>query len=120
MASASTSKRETAPGNWLIWWPSVVMMLGTLLSYLDRQILALLSPMILKETHLTAQAYTETISSFSYAYMVATLIWGPVLDRIGLRLGMLISLSIWMVSSASHSLVSTFLGFALARGVLGF
>jgi MFS transporter, ACS family, hexuronate transporter len=95
------------------------MMLGTLLSYLDRQILALLSPMILRETHLTAQAYTETISAFSYAYMIATLIWGPLLDRLGLRLGMLLSLSIWMVASASHAFVSTFLGFAVARAVLG-
>lgn len=94
-------------------------MLGTVLSYLDRQILALLSPMILKETHLTAKDYTETISAFSYTYMVATLIWGPVLDRVGLRLGMLLSLSIWMVSSASHALVSTFLGFAMARAALG-
>src|SRR5579863_6642241 len=116
----SASDPQATATRWLIWWPAVVMMLGTLLSYLDRQILALLSPMILKETHLTAHAYTETISAFSYAYMVATLIWGPVLDRIGLRMGMLISLSIWMVSSASHSLVSTFLGFAVARGVLGF
>ncbi|HUA84726.1 MAG TPA: MFS transporter [Bryobacteraceae bacterium] len=113
------SSREIRPAPGWIWWPAMVMMLGTLLSYLDRQILALLSPMILKETHLTAQAYTETISAFSYAYMVATLIWGPVLDRIGLRLGMLLSLSIWMVASASHALVSTFLGFAVARAVLG-
>lgn len=97
----------------------MVMMLGTVLAYLDRQILALLSPMILKETHLTAQAYTETISAFSYAYMIATLVWGPVLDRVGLRLGMLLSLSIWMVASASHALVSTFVGFAVARAVLG-
>ena len=84
-----TSTRETRPTpvNWRIWWPATVMMLGTVLAYLDRQILALLSPMILKETHLTAQAYTETISAFSYAYMVATLVWGPVLDRVGLRLG---------------------------------
>lgn len=102
-----------------LWWPSIVMMLVTLLAYLDRQVLALLSPMILADTHMSAQAYTETISAFSYAYMISTFIWGPVLDRIGLRMGMLISLSIWMVASASHSLVSTFLGFAVARAVLG-
>src|SRR5215469_6044819 len=77
--ASSTSTRIRSEQSWLIWWPAMVMMLGTLLSYLDRQILALLSPMILKETHLSAQAYTETISAFSYAYMVATLIWGPVL-----------------------------------------
>jgi ACS family hexuronate transporter-like MFS transporter len=103
----------------LVWWPSVVMMLGTLLNYLDRQVLALLSPLILADTHLSAHSYTETISAFSYAYMLSTLFWGSILDRVGLRLGMMISLAIWMVSSASHSLVSTFFGFALARAVLG-
>ena len=102
-----------------LWWPSIVMMLGTLLAYLDRQVLALLSPLILADTHMSAQAYTETVSAFSYAYMLSTFVWGPVLDRIGLRMGMLISLSIWMVASASHSLVSTFIGFAIARAALG-
>src|SRR5215472_4216259 len=80
-----------------MWWPSTVMMLGTVLAYLDRQVLALLSPLILAETHLTAQSYTETISAFSYAYMLSTLFWGSVLDRIGLRLGMLISINVWML-----------------------
>jgi ACS family hexuronate transporter-like MFS transporter len=102
-----------------LWWPSGVMMLGTVLAYLDRQVLALLSPLILAETHLSAQSYTETIAAFSYAYMLSTFFWGSVLDRIGLRLGMLLSLSIWMVASGSHSLVSTFIGFATARAVLG-
>ena len=113
---------ETAPDTQRglkMWWPSSVMMLGTVLAYLDRQVLALLSPMILAETHLNAQSYTETISAFSYAYMLSTIFWGSILDRIGLRLGMLISLTIWMVASASHSVVGTFLGFALARGALG-
>lgn len=114
-----TAASETSQTGARMWWPSVVMMLGTLLSYLDRQVLALLSPMILADTHLSAHLYTETISAFSYAYMFSTILWGSVLDRIGLRAGMLISLSIWMVASASHSIVSTFLGFALARAVLG-
>ena len=119
MASPMKTAEMAPQRGLLLWWPSTVMMLGTLLSYLDRQVLALLSPLILAETHLSAQSYTETISAFSYSYMIATILWGSVLDRIGLRMGMLISLSIWMVASASHSLVSTFLGFALARAVLG-
>ena len=53
-----------------------MMGIGTLLSYLDRQTLALLSPMILRETHMNAQAYGEVISAFSFAYMVSTVIWG--------------------------------------------
>src|SRR5262249_57656585 len=37
----------------------------------------------------------------------------------GLRLGMAISLLIWMVSSATHAVVGSFAGFAIARAVLG-
>lgn len=95
------------------------MMLGTLLSYVDRASLALMSPMFLGDTHMTAQDYSWCISAFSFTYMFAALAWGSILDRIGLRLGMAISLSIWMLSSASHAAVSSFLGFAAARAVLG-
>src|SRR5262245_53887180 len=102
-----------------IWWPSTVMMLGTLLSYVDRGSLALLSPMFLSATHMTAQDYSWCISAFSFAYMFAAFGWGSVLDRIGLRLGMAISLFIWMVSSATHAAVGSFLGFAVARAALG-
>jgi ACS family hexuronate transporter-like MFS transporter len=109
--------RRFAPS--FLWWPAIVMMLGTLLSYVDRASLALLSPMFLADIHMSAQDYSWCISAFSFTYMFAALAWGSVLDRIGLRLGMAISLSIWMVSSASHALVGSFLGFALARAVLG-
>ena len=95
------------------------MMLGTLLSYVDRASLALLSPMFLSDIHMTAQDYSWCISAFSFAYMFAALVWGSVLDRIGLKLGMAISLVIWMVSSASHALAGSFLAFALARAALG-
>ena len=95
------------------------MMLGTLLSYADRSSLALLSPMFLRATQMTAQDYSWCISAFSFAYMFSALAWGSILDRIGLRLGMAISLVIWMVSSASHAVVSSFLGFAVARAALG-
>jgi ACS family hexuronate transporter-like MFS transporter len=102
-----------------LWWPTIVMMLGTLLSYVDRASLALLSPMFLSDIHMTARDYSWCISAFSFAYMFAALAWGSILDRIGLRLGMAISVFIWMVSSASHAVMGSFLGFALARAVLG-
>ena len=103
----------------LVWWPAIVMMLGTLLSYVDRASLALLSPMFLSATNMTAQDYSWCISAFSFAYMFSALAWGSILDRIGLHLGMTISLFIWMVSSASHALMGSFLGFATARAALG-
>jgi MFS transporter, ACS family, hexuronate transporter len=111
--------RAPSAVTWLLWWPATVMMLGTLLSYVDRASLALLSPMFLSATHMTAQDYSWCISAFSFAYMFSAFGWGSILDRIGLRLGMTISLFIWMISSASHALVGSFLGFAVARAALG-
>jgi len=68
---------------------------------------------------MTAQDYSWCISAFSVAYTFSAFAWGSVLDRIGLRLGMTLSLFIWMVSSASHAAVGSFLGFAIARAALG-
>jgi ACS family hexuronate transporter-like MFS transporter len=112
------SEQKTTAGL-RVWWPAIVMALGTLLSFLDRQVLALLSPLILRDTHMSGQDYGVVVSFFSFAYMLSTPIWGSLLDRIGLRLGLTISIAIWAVASASHSLVFTFWGFALARAALG-
>ena len=107
--SINTAPETRLPAPAFVWWPSIVMMLGTLLSYVDRASLALLSPMFLSDIHMSAQDYSWCISAFSFAYMFAALAWGSILDRIGLRLGMAISLFIWMLSSASHALLGSFL-----------
>src|ERR1700728_2222712 len=52
------------------WWPVTMMLACSLLSYMDRQILAVLSPIILADLKLNAEKYAEIISSFSVAYML--------------------------------------------------
>jgi MFS transporter, ACS family, hexuronate transporter len=112
--------RPEKNSGWRMWVPSLVIMLSSWLSYVDRQTLAVLSPMILKDTGLSIAAYSDAISAFSIAYMIANPLWGSLLDRIGLRLGMLIAVGIWTAASVSHAWVTGFAGFALARSVLGF
>jgi ACS family hexuronate transporter-like MFS transporter len=104
---------------WRIWIPCVVMAFAQWLSLLDRQIIAVLSPTIIADTNLTAQDYAAVISVFSMTYMVANYVWGPILDYIGLRIGMVAAVALWSAASASHAWMSGFLGFALARGFLG-
>ena len=70
------------------WIPSVTMLLVSLISYIDRNTLALLSPTILSETGMTAEQYGWIISAFSIAYMVSNPVWGKLLDRFGLPSGM--------------------------------
>ena len=40
------------------------MMLATLIAYVDRQTLAVLSPMILADTGLTAASFADALSAF--------------------------------------------------------
>ena len=104
---------------WRMWVPPGVMMLSTLLAYIDRQTLAVLSPTILSDTGLSAGAYGEALTYFSIAYMIANPLWGSLLDYVGLRAGMLAAVAIWTAASVAHGWVAGFVGFAIARTVLG-
>jgi ACS family hexuronate transporter-like MFS transporter len=103
-----------------MWVAPTTMMLCTLLGYIDRQILAALSPTILKETGMLASQYGTAIAVFSFTYMVMNPICGSLLDYIGLRRGMLIAVAIWTAASVSHAWVGGLIGFSIMRGVLGF
>jgi len=110
---------DPAAVNWRSWVACVAMMLCSWLSYVDRQILAVLSPMILRDTGLTAQSYGEVVSAFSIAYMIANPLWGSILDYVGMRIGMLVAVAVWTVASTSHAWMAGFAGFAAARALLG-
>ncbi|MDR3720202.1 MAG: MFS transporter [Candidatus Acidoferrales bacterium] len=105
---------------WRMWVPVAVMMTCSCLSYIDRQALVVISPMILKDTGLSATNYADAVSVFSFVYMIANPLWGSLLDYVGLRVGMLAAVGIWTFASASHAWVAGFLGFAAARALLGF
>jgi len=111
---------ENGSAPWRVWWPVVMMFACSLLSYMDRQILAVLSPMILGDLKLNAEKYGEVVSAFSIAYTIGNPTWGAILDRIGLRRGMAAAVTIWTIACGAHAVLSGFLGFAVARAVLGF
>jgi MFS transporter, ACS family, aldohexuronate transporter len=103
-----------------MWVAPTTMMLCTLLGYIDRQVLAVLSPTILADTGMTAADYGLAVSAFSVVYMIMNPVFGSFLDHIGLRRGMMIAVLIWTVASVSHAGLNGLIGFALARALLGF
>lgn len=103
-----------------LWAPALSMTLLGLLSYVDRSVLAILSPMILADLHLSATQYGYAILVFSLCYMVANPLWGFWMDRAGLWSVVLVAVLLWSLASGSHGLMMGFLGMCVARGFLGF
>jgi len=126
MATSAPIRDSTAadPANaatgWRAWIPVAVMMSCSCLSYIDRQALTVISPTILRDTGMSAEAYSYVGGIFSIVYMFSNFFWGAWLDYVGLRVGMLLAVGIWTLASASHAWVAGFVGFAAARAVLGF
>src|SRR5215471_5686318 len=108
------------PAGYGRWIPAASMLAVSLISYIDRNTLALLAPTILRETGLSGEQYGFIISAFSIAYMLANPIWGRILDRAGLRTGMTVAVSCWTLASVAHAFAGGLWTFAAARAALGF
>ena len=113
----------TAAGNqivtWQMWVPCLVMAACSWLSFFHRTMFAALAPTILKETGLTAQEFASINAYFFVAYTLGNPLWGSILDYVGLRIGMLLGVTIWTAASVSHGWMTAFVGFAAARALLG-
>jgi MFS transporter, ACS family, aldohexuronate transporter len=96
------------------------MMLLSFISLVDRSILGILSPVILRDLHLSAGQYGTAILIFSICYMVANPVWGLVMDRLGLFVATGLAVALWSLASGEHALLSGVLGLCFARGILGF
>jgi ACS family hexuronate transporter-like MFS transporter len=103
----------------LRWLPTLSMTLVSIVSYVDRNALAVLAPMILRDLALSNQQYGYLISAFSAAYVVSSPIWGRLIDQIGVRIGMLVAVLLWTLASVSHAYAVGFVGLFAARALLG-
>src|SRR6516162_2256634 len=95
----------------LRWWIGGILLASTVINYVDRQTLSLLAPYLKSQYHWTNSDYANIVIAFRVAYSIGQTVFGRVMDRIGTRRGL--SLSV-----ACYSLVS--MSTALARGVASF
>jgi ACS family hexuronate transporter-like MFS transporter len=117
--SAAPAASQTGAIGWQVWVPCVGMALCSWLSFVDRQVLNILAPTIIRDTGLTNQDFTSATAFFFLTYTLGNPVWGTVIDYIGLRKGMLLAVAVWTAASMAHSWMGSFIGFALARAVLG-
>lgn len=101
------------------WIIVVMLFLGTVINYLDRQIIGLLKPILEVEFNWTETDFGKIMSAFSFAYAIGLLVSGRFIDKVGTKLGYSVSVVIWSLAGMFHALARSVLGFGIARLSLG-
>ncbi|MCU1321104.1 MAG: transporter [Acidobacteriaceae bacterium] len=101
------------------WFLCSMLFAATALSFLDRQVLSMLAPRIMAEFGLSNTVYSRVVFAFQLSYTAMFALGGYILDRVGTRLGLALSLAMWSFASAAHAFVHGALGLGAARFVLG-
>ena len=104
--STTTSDSNARATGLQVWVPCIGMALCSGLSFVDRQVLAILTPTIMKDTGLSPQNFTDAASFFFLAYTLGNPVWGSAIDFFGLRIGMLLAVAVWTGASMSHAMMS--------------
>ncbi len=73
-------------------------LLATVVNYLDRQTLSVTAPTICKQFHLSNEQYGYVLSAFMLAYTFSNGFSGPLVDRLGTRLGYAVCMAWWSTS----------------------
>lgn len=101
------------------WTVVALLFFATTINYLDRQVIGLLKPVLETEFSWTETDYGHIVMAFSAAYAIGLLIFGRIIDRIGTKLGYIISIIAWSFAAIGHAFASSTFGFGVARAALG-
>lgn len=91
---------------------------ATALNYIDRQVLALLKPMLEAQFQWSDQQFAHLGSVFQLAAAVSLLGVGWFVDRFGVRFAYGIAVLVWSLAGMAHALTATVQQFVIARAVL--
>lgn len=103
----------------LRWYIAGMLMLATTISYLDRQSLAIALPVLRHDLNLTSEQYSNIVAAFMIAYGVLLPISGRMLDWIGVKRGLLLSILWWSAASCGHAFARGATALASMRFLLG-
>ena len=124
-----TTEAPKKPG--MRWVVCLLLFLATTINYMDRSVLSLVEPLLhvpfmgwipgvnFKYQVVYHLNYGHIVECFQIAYAVGFLVAAPFIDKLGTKVGYAIAIGVWAISSLSHALVGSVLGFCIARSFLG-
>ena len=102
------------------WLIATTLFLAGGLSFYDRQVLSVLAPIITKDLRMDNVAYSWVVFAFILAYSLMFTLGGRMIDRLGTRRGLGLSVGIWSLASLLHSVAHSALQLGFFRFLLGF
>jgi len=103
----------------LRWWIGGLLFLSTVINYIDRQTLSVLAPFLKEEYHWNNQDFALVVISFRVAYAIGQAGWGRILDRIGTRKGLSLTVLWYSIAAMLTSFASGLRSFSVFRFFLG-
>jgi MFS transporter, ACS family, hexuronate transporter len=92
---------------------------ATMINYLDRQTLSVAAPLLRERFHMSNQDYAHVVSAFLFAYTIMNGLSGPMIDRLGTRLGYGLCVAWWSIAAALHAFARGTLSLGIFRFLLG-
>ena len=99
MAQSQATTREAIVIPYLRWWICGLLFASTAINYIYRQSFNVLAPYLKIEFHWTNSDFALILIAFRIAYAVGETASGKFLDWLGTRLGLLITVTLYSVSS---------------------
>jgi len=111
--------RAARPISSLRWWIGGILFASTVINYVDRQTLSLLAPYLKVQFHFSNSDYANIVIAFRVAYSIGQTVFGRLMDRIGTRRGLSLTVAWYSIVSILTSLANGLISFAGFRFLLG-
>jgi ACS family hexuronate transporter-like MFS transporter len=108
-----------ATQSWARWSIVLLLFLAMTLNYLDRQMIAVLKPLLSRDFRWSEADYANIITAFQGAYAASYFLLGRLVDRFGAKVGFAVAFAIWSVAQIAHGFARGLSGFMAARILLG-
>lgn len=109
--------RRTIPS--LRWWIVALLFASTVINYVDRQTLSLLAPFLKREHNWSNTDYANIVVAFRVAYAIGQTLCGRLMDRVGTKRGLTITVLWYSIASIFTPLARGFRSFLGFRFLLG-
>lgn len=103
----------------LRWWVIGLIAVATVINYIDRSALAIMWPSISEDLGMTHADYAILLNVFMIAYAIGQALTGKLFDKVGTKIGFVLSIGIWSLSTVFHSVARGILSFGFFRASLG-